>query len=299
MKKLRRSPIAPGTFLIFSLFVTIFSTASVFTRSINFSLSNERSAEEPHITAEDETVLRDERRPYSKIAAFVAFDRYDYFKRSFEAFSKADGSEDYDVVVFLDGTGNYTSSYEYDEEGHRKIRDHVKASEWLSDRGLSKFKSVKLDESKNNVGVWKNKKRAVSFSMETRDFAIIIEDDIVLSKDAVRWLEFPLASGLVHERPDIATSTCWSTSFPKTSDPKLSAFDRLSVDVMDMRDAYYENPWSTPWGWSIWKRTWEAVGEEWTGQDSDLARLVRGRGWKELMPLVSRCDNIGLSLIHI
>lgn len=228
-----------------------------------------------------------------KIAAFVAFDRYEYFEKSFKAFSRCFGSENYDVAVFLDGAPNSTERT-FDDIGRKKIRDYVKNSEWLSSRGLSVFRSVRLEESDENVGVWKNKKRAVEKSMETHEFAIVIEDDVVMSRDAIRWLEFPLTSGTYENRKDVAIATCWSTSFPKTNDSKLAAFDRLSVDALDMRYSYYENQWATPWGWSVWRETWKTFGKEWSGQDLDLSRLFGELGFVELMPLVSRCDNVGI-----
>lgn len=51
--------------------------------------------------------------------------------------------------------------------------------------------------------------------------------------------------------------------------------------------------WAVPWGWATWRRAWEAVGANWTGQDSDLGQAVLSRGWLENIPLVARCNNIG------
>lgn len=51
--------------------------------------------------------------------------------------------------------------------------------------------------------------------------------------------------------------------------------------------------WATPWGWATWRRTWDALGADWTGQDSALGEAVAARGWSETMPLVPRCNNIG------
>lgn len=51
--------------------------------------------------------------------------------------------------------------------------------------------------------------------------------------------------------------------------------------------------WAVPWGWATWRRTWDAVGANWTGQDADLGQAVASRGWVESIPLVARCNNIG------
>lgn len=51
--------------------------------------------------------------------------------------------------------------------------------------------------------------------------------------------------------------------------------------------------WAQPWGWATWRRTWDAVGADWSGQDIKLARAIQAQGWFETMPLVARCNNIG------
>ena len=229
----------------------------------------------------------------TKTAVFVAYDRSDYFSKAFDAFFKSRGSEDYDVMVFVDGEDGRKPGDAFDRTGWLAIQERVRNAEWLVSRNLLGARSVSLHLAHRNLGVWANKKRAVSSAMERGDFAIVLEDDVVIARDAIRWFEFPVASGLVTTNPRVATATCWSTSFPATNDPALEAFDMLAVENLGMRNAYFENPWSTPWGWSIWKSTWDVVGEEWTGQDTDLARLVRERGLVEVMPLLARCNNIG------
>lgn len=229
----------------------------------------------------------------SKIAVFVAYDRVDYFAKAFDAFFRADGSEGYDVMVFVDGEEGRRPGHAFDRTGWLAIQERVRNAEWLVSRNLLRARSVSLHLAHKNMGVRANKKRAVTAAMKLGDFAIVLEDDVVVSRDAIRWFEFPVSSGLTRSNPRVATATCWSTSFPATNDSALVAFDRLAVANLGMRDAYFENPWSTPWGWSVWKSTWDAVGAEWTGQDSDLTRLVRARGWTEVMPLLARCNNVG------
>jgi hypothetical protein len=229
---------------------------------------------------------------FSRVAVFVAYDRYEYFYRSFDAFIAARGAEKYDILVFVDGEAGRKPEDAFDREGWLAIQKHAYSASFLASRGAIPVKSVKLVVAPSNLGVWKNKKRAVAAAMERAEFAIVLEDDIVVSRDAIDWLEFPVTSGMAKD-PRISTATCWSTSFPATPDPTLKAFDRLAVETLGMRDQYFENPHATPWGWSVWRSTWARVGSEWTGSDADFARLARERGMVELMPLLARCDNVG------
>ena len=229
---------------------------------------------------------------FSRVAVVVAYDRYEYFSKAFDAFLAARGSEKYDVIVFVDGETGRKPGDAFNGEGWLAIQKHAENAAFLASRGSLSVRSVTLDVAPSNLGVWKNKKRAVATAMERAEFAIVLEDDVVVAPDAIEWLEFPMASGLAKD-PRVATATCWSASFPATADPTLKAFDRLAVEALGMREGYYENPWTTPWGWSVWRSTWAKVGPEWTGQDSDFARLVREAGMVELMPQLARCDNVG------
>ena len=229
---------------------------------------------------------------FSRVVVFVAYDRYEYFSRAFDAFVAARGSEKYDILVYVDGEVGRKPGDAFDRDGWLAIRKHAENAAFLASRGAIPVRSVTLDLSSSNLGVWANKKRAVAAAMERAEFAIVLEDDIVVAPDAIEWFEYPMTSGLAKD-PRVATSTCWSTSFPATTDPTLKAFDRLAVEALGMRELYFENPWSTPWGWALWRSTWARVGAEWTGQDSDLARLVRERDMIELMPQLARCDNVG------
>ena len=230
------------------------------------------------------------REEFSRVAVFVAYDRYEYFSRAFDAFLAARGSERYDVLVFVDGETGRKPGDAFDREGWLAIQKHAENAAFLASRGAISVKSVSLDVASSNLRVWANKKRAVAAAMERAEFAIVLEDDIVVAPDAIEWFE--MAFGLARD-PRIATAVCWSTSFPATTDPTLKAFDRLAVETLGMRDQYYENAHATPWGWSVWRSSWEKIGAGWTGQDSDLARIVRERGMVELMPQLARCDNVG------
>ena len=150
-----------------------------------------------------------------------------------------------------------------------------------------------LERRSHPAGVWANKKRGVAAGFAISDFVVVLEDDIVLAPDALRWFEWHVTSGLIFDRPEIALSTCWSGSFPHDPDAAVEGHDWLVAHHLGLLDKYTARSWATPWGWAAWRRTWDAVGANWTGRDVNIAKAVQARGWLETMPVVARCNNIG------
>ena len=174
--------------------------------------------------------------------------------------------------------------------------EYSKQLQWLARNGLG-FRDVLINASATNIGLWPNKKRAVDGALTLSDFAVILEDDIVLERDALRWFEWHVTSGFIFQRPEVAVATCWSASSPYDHDV-VESHDYMAFRDLGLLDKFVVQPWATPWGWATWKRTWDVVGTNWTGQDLVLAQLVAAQGWFETIPLVARCNNIGSVGFH-
>lgn len=261
---------------------------------------------------------------FKKVAAIIAFDRFEYFRRVVDGLRQAWGSHEYIVTITIDGPpsadgqgsgggqpgskkaggkkgggkkGSKSSSDSFNREGWEAIVAYAHHLQWLAAEGRGSFKEVIVNASEANLGVWPNKKRAVAGAMELSDFVVVLEDDIVLERDALRWFEWHVTSGLIFDRPEIAVATCWSSSFPYHS-TAVEGHDLLVVREMGLLDKFWVDHWAQPWGWATWRRTWDAVGAGWSGQDIKLARAIQAQGWFETMPLVSRCNNIGSVGFH-
>jgi hypothetical protein len=229
---------------------------------------------------------------YNKVVTIVAFDRFHYFRHVINQLLEAWGSEDYVVAIWIDGAPKKEASFS--REGWEQIVAYSQQLQWLSRDASVGFRDVLVDVAPTNLGVWANKKRGVAGAMQLTDFAVVLEDDIVLSRDALRWFEWHVTSGLIFERPDIAIATCWSTSFPH-SPGAVEAHDLLLARQLGLLDKYWVDAWAQPWGWALWRRTWDELGmnSSWNGQDFQLGQALKARGRFETMPLVARCNNIG------
>ena len=223
---------------------------------------------------------------YEYVVVIVAFDRYEYFQLALRSLIGAEGSQCYTLVVALDGLPE--GAREEVVAAHSKIYD---LSISIKEKAL--FKQVVVDTSSTNLGVWKNKKRGVALAFEFSDFVIILEDDITISSDGLRWFEWHVESGLIFKHKDIATASCWSTSFAASQGSTTWDYDISMARELQLHSRWIKSSWAHQWGWATWRSTWDEFGEGWTGQDQNLARTIQAKGLYETHPLLARCNNIG------
>ena len=229
---------------------------------------------------------------YNKVVTIIAWDRYNYFRQVVTALRRAWGSGEYLLSIFIDGPSKREANETWDEEGWKSVVQHSQQLKWMAGVGLGGFREVQVNVSETRIGVRPNKLRAVTYAFTLSDYVVVLEDDIIIDPDALRWFEWHVTSGLIFRRPEIGLSTCWSGAFP--FDPtNVEAHDITAVNSLGLLDKFMLNNWATPWGWAMWGRTWDKIGGNWTGQDWKLGEAVQGQGWFETVPIVSRCNNIG------
>ena len=108
------------------------------------------------------------------------------------------------------------------------------------------------------------------------DFNIHVEDDVVLSLDALLWFEW--ACEAFRASPEVFT---------------VGAYNREPSGALDGCET---RPWFHPWGWATWPDRWP--GMRWTvnnpqGSSWDV-QVNQSRGERlEAYPCVSRAQNIG------
>ena len=231
---------------------------------------------------------------FNRVVAIVAYDRFECFRQAVEGLRQAWGSDSYTITISIDGPPRVPQHAEqavFSRRGWESVVRYAGELQWLARHGRG-FHDVVVNVSDENIGRAANTQRAVAGAFTLSDFVVVLEDDVVLEADALRWFEWHVTSGLIFRRTEIAVATCWSTSFPYDTNA-VEGLDIVSVAGLGLLDKFMINPWATPWGWATWRHTWDAVGPGWSGSDLELARRIKARGWFETIPLVSRCNNIG------
>lgn len=197
--------------------------------------------------------------------------RPEYSRSCLEHLSRCQGIEDYTVVIVIDGEGNPEVPIICG-----KFRKHV--------RRLEIVKQAK------HLGCNATTRTALEIGFDMADYVIHIEDDILVARDGLRFLEWAQQFG---KDATLFTTGIWRHNdgwLPNQNRPKPTEHDRIAGSIL----GFYV------WGWGTWKDRWLEMKAGWTnGDDSSdtswdtvLTQRVRG-GRKSLLPYIGRANNIG------
>lgn len=184
--------------------------------------------------------------------------RPDYTKQVLEGIKGCYGSDEYKIFIFIDPSPI-----------NNRLIEAINSVDGLN-------KEYFMNDEKLLIGG--NVYKCLEYGFSLSDFVILFEDDIVPSKDCLRYFEW--GRDTYEKDQDIFNITGYSM-FPFNTS-QLYAVDRIN--------------WFTCWGWGTWKDRWEPLKKTWTisedGCWSGYANDFRADR-HQIRPLVSRTQNIG------
>lgn len=214
-----------------------------------------------------------------KTISISLFNRPDYTKEVLDALEKCTGVEEYKIFI------------KCEKLSHPKVEETIKVAQEFNHNN----KSVIINERRLGCGlnIWSCLDTA--FSKTNTDFHIHFEDDTVPSKDCLKYFEW--VSNYYKKDKDVAVSTCYS---------KIS-----NVVVSDkFKNAVKKTRWFIPWGWGLWRDTWENVLKEelfnritksktYLSWDGHTHNILKDNNLLMGLPILSRSQNIGaLNGVH-
>ncbi len=134
------------------------------------------------------------------------------------------------------------------------------------------------------LGLWANKKKALSLGFGESDYVIHVEDDILLSKDSLSLFEFYYD---LKEDSSIFTVTAYGPT-------DLQTWGLKKEDFPDTKHTHrvHKHQWYTPLAWATWEDRWNSFKDEWNGHDEELNNVIR-RDRFEVCPTLSRVKSVG------
>ncbi|OXS29342.1 MAG: hypothetical protein BCS36_00225 [Desulfovibrio sp. MES5] len=191
---------------------------------------------------------------YAPIAVF-AFNRPDHLRQTLQALSQNDLAELSHVTVFCDGPRH---------EGERDATESVRQVA----RTARGFASLRVVERKENMGCGPSIIAGLQEMFVEHESLIIIEDDIVLAKNGLKWFNVCLEK--YKNTPEVLAIAAWSYPERFMSFPTDYAYD-----------AYFL-PRFQCWGWAAWRDRIQGI--DWMVSDSDsffaspeqMARFAQG-----------------------
>ena len=212
-----------------------------------------------------------------KIITISAYDRVGYLKEVLEHLSKCYGIEDYRIICGIDPSP----------------RQNVMAGVIESYKNrLNISWSIHPERLDCNGNIF----ACLEFGFEHADYVIHIEDDIVLAKDALLYLEH-----------------CDRTYKDDRSIFSVCTYNRYSHRTYQPKSAttVFRQEHFDPWGWATWKNRWEEeIRENWQfgygprynkegemvlevgGWDINMQTIIR-KDQRRINPNYSRSKNIG------
>lgn len=206
---------------------------------------------------------------YAPIVVF-AYNRLDKIKNCIEALEKCDLAEKSDLHVFADG---YKSEKDrpFVDSVHEWLRNYKKENEAKD----SAFKTVTLHIREKNVGLANSIISGVSEVISDSGRVIVVEDDLIVSKGFLRYMN----SGLDFYKNNADIWAMASYGYD------LEALKHYEHDV-------YLGYRASSWGWATWEDRWATVDWEVTSygeleKSKDMQKkFCRGGG--DLYPMLQR-----------
>lgn len=197
-----------------------------------------------------------------------------YTRQVLEALSKCDGIQKYQLFVWIDGPRNAGDEV----EAVRKLAHSIDfAPKIILARDF-------------HVGCNLNTFGALYEAFKDHDYVVHVEDDVVLSTDALRWFEFG--------RQFAFDKNIWCVGAWRHEHGWLPGNGEQAPGE-NFRYGLQKGFWI--WGWATWKDRWEEMRAGWTRHydassnnswDTVLTKTVRGNRMS-LLPYISRAINIG------
>ena len=180
--------------------------------------------------------------PWAPVAVF-AYNRVEHLKKTLRALEENTIAKESDIYLFIDGYKNKTDKTSV--ENVRVLGDYYKTS--------NNFRSFVVYKKNTNEGLAVSIIKGVTDILQWYGKVIVLEDDIVTSKDFLQFMNDALE---YYENID----KIWSISGFTFDLPSLK---NISEDV-------YLGYRASSWGWATWNNRWETV--DWNISDYNKFR---------------------------
>ncbi len=162
-----------------------------------------------------------------KLAPVVIFvyNRLQYLKKTINNLKKNELAKDTRIFIFSDAGINY-----FDKIHVSKVRNYLK--------NIDGFKKIKIYHRKKNFGLAKNIISGVTQVFKKENKLIVIEDDILTSKNFLRYMNESLKK--YENKKKVWHISGWS----------------YNINLKIENSAYFTRVMNC-WGWATWKNRWK------------------------------------------
>lgn len=212
-----------------------------------------------------------------KIITLTCWRRPEYLRRCLDALARCEGIGEYQCFIAMDRS-EHNTIMAWD------------AGAWAVRHADNAF-LLRADE---HAGCNRTTKSALGYGFNVSDRIIHLEEDVIVSPDALRYCEWAL------DKYESDKSVFSVGMFNRNNDPHdLDGFDSDGIEHTILAESIVRrNPRFSCWGWATWRDRWQGMEAGWPTQgDQELSwdvAMDKLRGDRvEIVPEVSRSINIG------
>ncbi len=162
-----------------------------------------------------------------------AYNRPRHIKRTVDALKRNRYADQSDLIIYSDGPKEGESDSQI-----RMVREYLNS--------ISGFRSITITERVKNIGLANSMISGVTEVVDKFDKVIVVEDDLDLSPDFIRFMNEALNQYDNDERVMQISGHMFNLSFESETDAVFL-------------------PFTTSWGWATWKRAWDCFDPLMTG----------------------------------
>lgn len=225
-----------------------------------------------------------------KTISISLYNRADYTKQVLDALLECSGIEDYFVLIKAEPAKTENRKLK------KEIEDTIKVAKDF------KHPNKKIIINETLLGCSKNIYSSIDYCFKNTDtnFHIHLEDDIVPSKDCLRFFEW--SSNYYKDTKNIAVVTSYHKNKTIISNIK---------NIKPYSNLTQKHIWFTPWGWGTWRDRWlntlshklyDLITDRlipYSSWDTHMNDIIKKENLFQIYPLVSRTQNIGaLNGVH-
>ena len=217
----------------------------------------------------------------NKYIGLTAFVKIDTLIKTLERLENCTNINNYNLIILLDSTQNMR--YHCDIENY--IIYNNKIAKYLeSYQNFKKhiYKSITVLKSDQNLGTFETCGSIMNFMFSYTDFALYIEDDMLLNKDALIFLE------------------TIQKLFPEEFTYGLSPiFEHPNINENNIKfylDKIHRIPWIESSNFAISKENWNKIKDIRSNVlgDFNLGCYIRNNNLTTLCPMITRSERIGI-----
>jgi hypothetical protein len=117
--------------------------------------------------------------------AIQAFNKAESVLGTLDSIARSSGSDKYRLVILQDACSGSAATEKY-RSAWEETTHAIEA--WIS-RNKDHFVSVRFDRSEENNGPYRTAEQLISRALESSEFVIFSEDDVIFQRDAIEWFE--------------------------------------------------------------------------------------------------------------